>query len=86
MGKYRILISTSARKTLKALPTEILPKILRAIESLSLNPHPYGCRKLSGEESTLRIRVGIYRVIYEIDNKEIHILILKIGHRKDIYR
>lgn len=86
MGKYRVLISTTAKKTLRTLPNEILPKILRTIESLSVNPCPRGYRRLTGEESTYRIRVGVYRIIYEIDNKEIHILILKIGHRKDVYR
>lgn len=86
MGKYRLLISTTAQKTLKSLPQEILPKVVKAIQGLSINPYPQGNRKLSGEENTYRIRVGVYRIIYEVDNKEIIILILKIGHRKDVYR
>jgi len=86
VAKYEIQISRSAEKALKRLPKRDLSKVVQAIQSLALSPFPPGCRKLTGEESTFRIRVGIYRLIYEVEDKKLLIWVLKIGHRKDIYR
>ena len=86
MANYDILISKSVLKSLKALPTSDVKKIVAAIQSLALDPFPGGCRKLSGERSTYRVRQGNYRVIYEIDGRKLRILILKVGHRKDVYK
>ncbi len=60
-------------------------KIIQSIQLLSENPRPHGCKKLSGREAW-RIRVGNYRIIYEIDNKHLRILIIVIRHRRDVYR
>ena len=57
-----------------------------AIEKLAIDPRPQGCRKLFGEVDTYRVRVGVYRVIYEIEDRLLRILVLKIGHRRDVYR
>lgn len=86
MENYKLFISSSAQKSLSKIPKMDLIKITLQIQKLSIDPQPIGCRKLQGEEFTYRIRVGKYRIIYEINNKEIKILILKIGHRKDIYK
>lgn len=86
MEKYKIEITQSAEKTLNHLPKEVLKRILEKILELSANPFPLGCRKLSSEEHTYRVRTGSYRVIYDIHKKVITIRILKIGHRKDVYR
>lgn len=86
MGNYRIEISSSAEKTLFKLPRGIVPKIIAAIQSLGLDPRPMGCRKLSGEKDTYRIRVSVYRILYEIHDDLILVKVLKIGHRKDVYR
>jgi mRNA interferase RelE/StbE len=86
MAKFKIEISSSAEKTLRKIPKTDLGRIIEAIQILAINPFPDGCRKLSGEESTYRVRQGNYRIIYEIHGKILTILILKIGHRKDIYR
>ncbi|MBI4211316.1 MAG: type II toxin-antitoxin system RelE/ParE family toxin [Deltaproteobacteria bacterium] len=86
MANYKIEVSKSAEKVLFQLPKEITSKIMLALQNLSLHPFPVGCRKLSGEENTFRIRVGKYRILYEIHQKEILIRVLKIGHRKDVYR
>jgi mRNA interferase RelE/StbE len=84
--KYKILISNSAEKSLKKIPKRDLQRITREIHALSLNPFPAGCRKLSGEDHVYRVRVGTYRIIYEIDGGELIIWVLKVGHRKEVYR
>ena len=86
MAKYKLLISSSAEKKLKKIPKKETIKIVALIQSLTINPFPAGCRKLSGEESTYRVRQGQYRVLYEVEGQKLTILILKLGHRKDIYK
>ena len=86
MANYKIVITETAERALYRLPKKIVPKIVAAIQSLTINPYPSGCRKLSGEQDTFRIRLGTYRIIYEIYKSTIEIKILKIGHRKDVYR
>ena len=86
MAKYRIEVVRSAEKTLLSLPKPYIPKIVKAIRDLALNPYPAGCRKLAGQKSTFRIRVNVYRIIYEVHDDLILIKVLKIGHRKDVYR
>jgi len=86
MAKYELLISQSAEKTLKRLPKKDTARVVATIEKLAIDPRPQGCRKLSGEVNTYRVRVGVYRIIYEIGDQLLRILILKIGNRKDIYR
>ena len=86
MAKYKIKVSSTAEKRLKKIPKKDMPRLVAAIQSLSYDPYPEGCRKLMGEKATYRIRQGHYRIIYEVKNKELIILILKLGHRKDIYK
>jgi mRNA interferase RelE/StbE len=86
MANYRIEISSTAEKALKKIPKKDLMKIVESIQILAINPFPEGCRKLTGEEGTYRIRQGNYRIIYEVEGKKLKVLILKVGHRKDIYR
>lgn len=86
MANYRIEISSTAEKSLKKIPKKDIVKIVESIQILSINPFPEGCRKLAGEEGTYRIRQGDYRIIYEVEGKKLLILVLKIGHRRDIYK
>ena len=86
MAKYDLLISHSADKTFKRLPAKEARRVATAIEKLAIDPRPQGCRKLSGEGDTYRVRVGVYRIIYEVEDRLLRILVLKIGHRKDVYR
>lgn len=86
MANYRIEISSSAERSLKKIPQRDISKIIEAIQILAINPYPDNCRKLAGEENAFRIRQGNYRIIYEVLGKKLLILILKIGHRKDVYR
>lgn len=86
MEKFRIEISASAEKALKKIPKKDLGRIIEVIQHLAISPYPPGSRKLSGEEDTYRVRQGNYRIIYQIEDQRLLILVLKIGHRKDIYK
>ena len=85
MLQYEVLLSTSARKQINKLPSKTADNLLKAIDTLTLNPHPLGCKKLKGYENSWRIRRGDYRIIYEVEDKVLRILIIGLGHRKDIY-
>jgi mRNA interferase RelE/StbE len=84
--RYGIRIAESAARSLKKLPPVIQTRIAARIEALANNPYPAGARKMVGEERAYRIRIGDYRVIYEVFEQTILVLILRIGHRKDVYR
>jgi mRNA interferase RelE/StbE len=86
MASYRLEITASAEKQLAKLPKADRVRVARKIVELAAVPRPRGCRQLRGQEDVYRIRVGVYRVIYSIEERLIVVLILKIGHRKDAYR
>lgn len=86
MASYRIEIVQSVLKTLLKLPKKDNQRIIDTISRLSTEPFPPQCKKLRGEQNSFRIRVGNYRIIYEIFHERLVITVLKIGHRKDIYR
>lgn len=83
---YKIEFTKVAAKELECLPKEDVNKIARKIEKLASDPFPLGHEKLKGSEDIYRIRQGDYRILYSIFEKKLIILILKLGHRKDIYR
>jgi len=83
---YKIQISASAEKSLRKVPVKDMLRLVQVIQALAVNPRPAGARKLAGEENTFRVRQGSYRVIYEVKDQVLLILVLKIGHRKDVYR
>lgn len=85
MAKYKIQIKTSAVKELNKLPKKDLKKVVVKIQALSENPRPPGCEKLSADEK-YRIRHGNYRIIYSIEDDILIVFVVKIGHRKDIYK
>jgi len=84
MAKYKIEIKRSAVKEIKKLPSTDLGKILTKISLLAENPRPKGCVKLSADEK-YRIRVGVYRILYEIKDNLLEIIVIKVAHRKDVY-
>ena len=86
MPDYQIRFARSARKELESLPNSHIARILRKIESLSIDPRPPGCKKLIGIRDLRRIRVGDFRVIYSVNRSEIVIEIIAIRHRGDAYR
>jgi mRNA interferase RelE/StbE len=83
---YSIEFDKSVKKTLSKLPNDVVKKILDAITELADDARPYGCEKLQSKGDYYRIRIGNYRVIYEINDGELTILVVEIGHRKEIYK
>ena len=83
--KYTVHILRRAQKQLAQIDRKNQQRIIEAIQSLSSSPRPTGCKKLSGRPAW-RIRIGSYRVIYEIQDDQLLILVVEIGNRKDIYR
>ena len=85
MANYKILIKPSAVKELNKIPKKELSKITGRINSLSIDPRPSGCEKLAAQNA-YRIRQGSYRIIYTIEDDKLIILVIKVGHRRDVYR
>jgi len=85
MGRYRAEIKKSAVKEIERLPRKDMKAVLERIEALSENPRPHDCKKLSAQEK-YRIRCGNYRILYSIADDILIVFVVKVGHRKDIYR
>ena len=86
MAKYRLLIKPSARKELVAVATKKdRQRIVRLIQSLAEEPGPPGCQKLSGYDR-YRIRQGNYRILYQIQDNKLVVVVVRIGHRREVYR
>ncbi len=83
--KYTVYIERYAQKQIMKLDKTIIPVIKNVIGKLAANPRPRGYKKLKGEEA-YRIRVGNYRIIYEIEEDRILVTVVSVGHRKDIFR
>jgi len=83
---YQILVEKRAQRDLKDLSADLFKQVIGHIQALSQNPRPAGCRKIVGSQSDWRIRVGTYRVIYEILDREKTVRIYRVKHRKDVYR
>jgi mRNA interferase RelE/StbE len=86
MATYKIEWKRSALKELEELPSPMISKVVSAVDNLSSNPFPQGVRKLMGSESSYRIRLGDYRVLYSVIEKRLIIEIIRVGHRKDVYK
>lgn len=86
MESFSVQWKRSTKKDLRKIPRTEVEKIVRAVGELSKNPRPESSKKLSGSEYTYRIRVGAFRVIYEIHEHEVVIQVMKVGHRSDVYR
>jgi len=85
MGRFEVIFKQSVAKDLRPIPKKEVARILKRIEALKVVPRPHGIEKLSGQE-LYRIRQGVYRILYEIKNDELIIIVVKIGHRRDVYR
>jgi mRNA interferase RelE/StbE len=83
---YEVYVEKSAENELKRLPTSTFHRIIPQIRTLAQNPRPSGCRKLTGSKNDWRIRVGDYRVLYEIDGKIRAVRIMRVRHRREVYR
>jgi mRNA interferase RelE/StbE len=86
MASFKLAWRSSTKKDLRKLPREEVPRILAAAVALAVDPFPHGCEKLSGAEQTDRIRVGDYRVLYEVNISTQMVEIQRVRHRKDVYR
>jgi len=85
MAGYKVLFRRSVEKDLSSIPKKDVKRIINRIKSLEENPRPPGCEKLTGQER-YRLRQGRYRIVYSIQDDVLTVWIVKIGHRKDIYR
>lgn len=83
--RYRVILPKSVHKELNRLAAEVRERILERLAGLETNPRPSDVKKLKGR-SAWRIRVGDYRVIYEIHDRELQVIVITVGHRGDVYR
>lgn len=83
---YRVLLERAAEKDLARLSSEVHDRVILAIQRLGRNPRPPGCRKLTGSKNDWRIRVGDYRVVYEIADEVRVVRINRVRHRREVYR
>jgi len=83
---YEVYLERSAENDLKRLPASTFQHILPQIKSLAKNPRPHGCHKITGSKSDWRIRIGDYRVIYEIEEETKAVRIMRVRHRREVYR
>lgn len=86
MARHAAFFKPSAERVLRKLPASAQRRIIAAAEALADGPRPAGVTKLAGDENLWRIRVGDYRVIYEIHDDRLIVMVLAIGHRRDVYR
>lgn len=85
MASYSIEFAANVRKDFRKIPGADAERLLERIRDLAANPRPAGAKKLTGEE-LWRIRVGAYRVIYEIETGRLVVFVVRVSHRKDVYR
>jgi mRNA interferase RelE/StbE len=83
---YTVQLAPAAKRQLRKLDRSIQERVVRRLEKLEKDPRPPGVEKMEGDESTYRIRMGEYRIVYEIRDKVLVVLVLKVGHRREIYR
>jgi mRNA interferase RelE/StbE len=83
---YEVRLKPSAERALRKLPAQIRSRIGSRLDGLASNPRPSGCEKLAGADDLYRVRVGDYRLVYQISDEILVILVVTIGHRSDVYR
>ena len=87
MGRYSIRLKQSAAREIEAIePKKVRRQIVSRIQALAEEPRPRGCEKLSGYSDRYRVRQGIYRIVYRIEDDILVVYIVKVGHRRDVYR
>jgi mRNA interferase RelE/StbE len=83
---HKVFLEKRAEREIKKLPAEIFYRIIPQLKALSENPKPSGCRKITGSKNYWRIRIGDYRIIYEIDEGEKAVKVMRIRHRREVYK
>lgn len=86
MASYSVRVLASAEKELRSVPKPLLRRIAVRLQGLANDPRPHGSEKLSGDERRHRVRQGHWRIIYSIDDGRREVVVVKIGHRREIYR
>ncbi len=87
MARYRVLVKPSAVKEIEAVGQKRdRQRIVARIHSLAETPRPHGCEKLAGRLDRYRVREGNYRIVYAVDDEQLLVEVVKVGHRKDVYR
>jgi mRNA interferase RelE/StbE len=87
VARYRVVIKPSASKEIGAVgQKKDRQRIVLRIQSLGENPRPFGCEKLSGQLDRYRVREGNYRILYSVDDDKLLVDVVKVGHRKEVYR
>ena len=84
--KHTVVITRSPQKALDRLESDMYARITRKLEELEDNPRPMGVEKLSGREDLYRVRVGDWRIVYAIQDQELIVLVVKVAHRREVYR
>jgi mRNA interferase RelE/StbE len=85
MPRYAVYALPRAERDLKKLPRHVRLRVEEAIDGLAADPRPSGVKKLKGREATYRIRVGRYRILYEVHDDVLEVLVVEAGHRRDVY-
>ena len=85
MARFELRFKPSVAKDLRGIPKTDVRRLLKRIEALCDEPRPPGCEKLTGHE-LYRIRQGVYRVVYSVDDSKVVIEVIKVGHRREVYR
>jgi mRNA interferase RelE/StbE len=85
MARYEIAFRKSVAKDLRAFPKSDVRRVMQRIRALADDPRPPGCEKLSGLEQ-YRVRQGVYRIVYEIADKRLRVVVVRVGHRREVYR
>lgn len=83
---YRVELKPAAHRQYRKLPLSVQERIVGALERLGQNPRPPGAQKLEAEENLYRVRVRAYRVVYTIEDRKLLVLVVRIAHRRDVYR
>ncbi|UCF47513.1 MAG: type II toxin-antitoxin system RelE/ParE family toxin [Myxococcales bacterium] len=86
MASYNVELTRTAEKQLRRIAKRDRKRVVEAIQGLAERPRPRGARKLQGYDDIYRIRVGQYRIVYEVFEDRVVLIVLKVGHRKDIYK
>jgi len=84
--KYTVRLNAQVGKVLNRLPPDMRRRLVRRLEALEDNPRPRGVEKLAGVEELYRVRVGTCRIVYAIRDRELVVVIVRVGHRRDVYR
>lgn len=85
-GRYRVEIARRAAKALSALARTDQLRVQAAIDLLAIDPRPPGCTKLAGEQRTYRVTTGDFRILYDVFDRDLLVQVIRIGHRRDVYR